>query len=270
MSQEQLANLVSRRQATISGWESGKRLPSLEDLYDLAYVLDRDVYDFLPRRRLEPPLRGLLRAMHEQLPMGARFRAALEIFIKSAAATETPQAIVEISSDDPESAAGTLLDACSVTRPPVDVVAVAKECGTRVAGWEAMDEAISGLLVQLDDGPLIVFNGKRPHGRQRFTVAHELGHFLLGHSREFHVDLSSPLGSEDRPGYHRRQEKAANTFAANLLMPEEWVREHSSKGTIESVAVRFQVSEIAMGYRLLGLGIQLAGGDASSPGPSPN
>lgn len=120
-----------------------------------------------------------------------------------------------------------------------------------------MDGAISGILVLLDDGPVIAFNGSHPAERQRFTVAHELGHLLLGHLKTFHVDLSAPIDSHKRPGYSRSHERGANEFAANLLMPEAWVRERIDGEPLEVLASRtFEVSELAFGYRLMNLGIK--------------
>lgn len=94
--------------------------------------------------------------------------------------------------------------------------------------------------------------------RARFTVAHELGHHLLRHHSRFHVDLAT-LPSEG-PGDHLfdpRLEREANDFAANLLMPATLVRIAYSPGApARSLAAQFEVSPLAMSYRLVNLGLK--------------
>ena len=259
LSQDQLANKIQRRQATISAWEGGRTLPSLEDLYDLAFIFDVDVHELLPSRRLEPPLRGILRAIEEQLPAGTRFHAALELFLRRASRTLAPTKELDVDNRNPRAAAVELLASARITEPPVNVAEVATRCGSRVVGWDTAEEAVSGLLVELEDGPLIAYNADHPSGRTRFTIAHELGHLLLDHLDSFHVDLTVREGAEGRPGYDPSKEKAANEFAAELLMPEPWVRErlsHEPDVPLKLVANEvFEVSELAFGYRLMNLGI---------------
>lgn len=93
--------------------------------------------------------------------------------------------------------------------------------------------------------------------RQRFTVAHEIGHFLL------HADEIGDGITDDvlyRSTLSDRREAQANRIAADILMPEhlidEWIdRAHVLKvdDVVGFLADRFQVSEAAMKIRL-GLG----------------
>lgn len=259
-SQDQLANKIQRRQATISAWESGRSVPSVEDLYDLAFIFDVEVHELLPSRRLEPPLRGILRAIEAELPAGTRFHAALEMFLRRASKVAAPKQEIEIAGRDSKELSSKLLEVARVKAPPVDVVTLAQRCGCRVLAWDTSEEAVSGLLIQLEDGPLIAYNANHPPGRRRFTVAHELGHLLLDHLDSFHVDLTVREGAEGRPGYNPAKEKEANAFAAELLMPSDWVRSHVvTDAPIKAIAnAIFEVSELAFGYRLMSLGIKLA------------
>ena len=83
--------------------------------------------------------------------------------------------------------------------------------------------------------------------RQSFSIAHEIGHFILHNDGTNHVskrDTSSALGIDEK-------EIEANTFAANLLMPQnEILRLIGNKYTLDSMASYFGVSSLAMEYRL--------------------
>lgn len=85
--------------------------------------------------------------------------------------------------------------------------------------------------------------------RDRFTLAHELGHYLL-HSKQGKLPMqASRKGSS-------RIEWEANWFAAGFLMPADDFRDLISKGTDnESIANHFQVSEPAVEIRRKSLGI---------------
>lgn len=115
-----------------------------------------------------------------------------------------------------------LLD-CGIDTLPVRVSLVCARLGVRLCSYGQGYELIrrfqlarhlhnsDGFLFRMDDVPVIFYNQSRPVCRQRFTVAHELGHLLLGHS--------GPLvNREPRPG-DSPVERAANAFAADLLSP---------------------------------------------------
>lgn len=102
--------------------------------------------------------------------------------------------------------------------------------------------------------------------RQRFTIAHELGHLALHPGKVLIVDPSvrvnlrnevSSLGTDF-------EEIQANVFAAELLMPRTLITRlvpelasatSSHENTVTSLAGLFQVSKEAMSYRLINLGI---------------
>lgn len=90
--------------------------------------------------------------------------------------------------------------------------------------------------------------------RQVFSIAHEIGHFILHNDGTSHTskrDTSSSLGLDEK-------EIEANTFAANLLMPQDEVlRLAGNKYTLDSMASYFGVSSLAMEYRLNKLGVDV-------------
>ena len=98
-------------------------------------------------------------------------------------------------------------------------------------------------------------NGDVPTRRHRFTIAHELGHWIC------HAN-----GVESAPTYCRSQdvsqdtdrvlEREANVFGAELLMPEAAVREAwAASGDRDEVASRFGVSVLATQWRLYSFGL---------------
>jgi Zn-dependent peptidase ImmA (M78 family) len=133
-----------------------------------------------------------------------------------------------------------------------------KGCGVRLLAWDFQD--IDGLVLELDTGAVIWVNREQAPVRQRFTLAHELGHHLLRHADTFHLDLGGDLAPNatggGHPNYDWRAERAANEFAASLLMPASMVRRAAATVTdVAVLAAQFKVSRAAMGFRLTALNI---------------
>ena len=153
---------------------------------------------------------------------------------------------------------------------PIDVEALAKAMGITIR-YEPFDEELSGVLVKEGDRVAIGVNSAHSITRQRFTIAHEIGHFALNHDGNLFVDQAlrsqayivhrdgkSSLGTD----YHEVQ---ANQFAAELLMPQDLLNlqiekrldkraRSSSADLISELARVFVVSTQAMEYRLANLG----------------
>ncbi|WP_158784745.1 ImmA/IrrE family metallo-endopeptidase [Pantoea sp. BAV 3049] len=112
---------------------------------------------------------------------------------------------------------------------------------------------ISGELVPSGESAVIRYNPTDSAKRQRFTIAHELGHYVLGHGHAFR-DPSSHFSMS----YYDPREVDANQFAAEILMPEMAVNVLVKQRKIMDVnelARIFDVSVNAMSYRLKRLGI---------------
>ncbi len=134
---------------------------------------------------------------------------------------------------------------------PIQPVAIAKAMGVNVAARSSGHE--SGRFQYQDDGrPEIWFEPSEPRVRQRFTIAHELGHFVLNHGPQFRDGVQNfNLAARDW------REREANAFAANLLMPRQAVDVAIADlgfTDIERLAQAFDVSQVAMKYRLQDLG----------------
>lgn len=101
---------------------------------------------------------------------------------------------------------------------------------------------------------IIFFNEKEEKYRVRFSIGHELGHMMLGHKMNL---------TEDDPLYGI-QETEANCFSAQLLMPEQLLRECSRRGytiSIDYIMKSFGVSEEAAKKEKRHLLVQIMSGE---------
>jgi len=258
VSQAELAARLDVTQTAVSYWEAGRRLPGVDDLMKIADFLDAALTELLPGDSERRPLAAVLRAAAEQVQDEALGRA-LERFAEQAARVPAPDVELNVRAAGARDAAEQLLATARVKgAPPVDVADIARRCGVRVLGFDFAG-MVDGLVAQLPDGPAIGLDTGQPNEqRRRFTLAHELGHHLLRHSASFHLDFFDAGGSAgDAPGYNWQHERAANEFAANLLMPAELVRRETDRvRDIDELAAAFDVSRQAMAFRLAALGLR--------------
>lgn len=139
----------------------------------------------------------------------------------------------------------------------IDVEAIARKLNINVVRDELPD-SISGVFVVKDKKLALCVNSSHSPTRKRFTIAHEIGHYLLHSNETLHFD-KNPTENEIffRSDVSSLAEVEANHFAAELLMPKDLVELTISKGvsTIDKLAGLFNVSESAMHYRLVNLGL---------------
>lgn len=139
-----------------------------------------------------------------------------------------------------------------------------------IVRFEPTNSDISGAIFLENGKYKIVINSVKPEKRQYFTIAHEVGHYWL-HREELtdvpesgFIDLellqntSVLLRPDEMPTESSalQKEREANTFAAEILMPEKAVRAfYALNGDIEETADAFKVSAAAMAVRLEKLGL---------------
>ena len=145
---------------------------------------------------------------------------------------------------------------------PVNLTALARHLDVNIR-HQAFDDNISGCIHKTEDGWEIVVNAKHPKTRQRFTLAHELGHFIyhrnrLGQgtndTRAYRADPNAAFYNSD---IERKHEVEANKFAAGLLMPIDQVVHAVRTTRLNDPAVLaplFGVSPAAMQIRIEALG----------------
>lgn len=120
------------------------------------------------------------------------------------------------------------------------------------------DLGVSGLLLPADRQIWVnAREGAESPGRRRFTVAHELGHWvcqcLEGRTAPMYC-RSDEVGPPD--GETGQREREANVFAAELLMPDTLIRKtYAHTSGLTDMARRLGVSEEAMAWRLYNLGL---------------
>jgi Zn-dependent peptidase ImmA (M78 family) len=158
-----------------------------------------------------------------------------------------------------EQSAMKLLREHDALSPPIDVEALAGALGIRVT-YEALDNDVSGLMLFEGGTARVAVNQSHHRNRQRFTLAHEIGHLLLhANGDRLFVDRRFFRNEWASKG-ELREEVEANAFAAALLMPRALIRRHLDfEGGITDVdvfrlATQFGVSEQAMTLRLVKLG----------------
>jgi Zn-dependent peptidase ImmA (M78 family) len=159
--------------------------------------------------------------------------------------------------DHPEAerAAEEVLDECWDGRLPIDPVRIAATFGLKTFSAD-LDGRVSGMLVKrTGTDPEIRLNGEDSRNRKRFTAAHELGHYVR-RSRQLEEYEYVDYRDEHSASGTDEEERFANGFAANLLMPRDAVQSLSGEGTPDFLlAKRFGVSREAMQNRLDNLGL---------------
>lgn len=164
-----------------------------------------------------------------------------------------------------EQKASDLLESYNLMNTPVKVKKLIKALNIKLDKVDLGDE-ISGVLVVEKKKAKIGYNGDCPT-RNRFTLAHELGHYILhvNNDNELFVDnVKVMFRKQAATRIEKMQEIEANTFAASLLMPQKLIAEKfkelkndlffvTDEEIIEALAKDFNVSTTAMTYRLINL-----------------
>ncbi len=155
----------------------------------------------------------------------------------------------------PEALARRVLEAHWDGVLPVDIRGLAESCGARVIDDPLLD--VSGVVAIEGGEPVIKVNTNESELRQRFTIAHELGHMMLRHLTKDKTEFRDPSKNYTMANFDRR-ERDANRFAAAILMPGEAVRAvilEMDDADVDSLASVFKVSKAAMSIKLKSMGI---------------
>ena len=101
----------------------------------------------------------------------------------------------------------------NVRELPVNIVELCRKLGIAVKYYDKLEQGNDGKCTVINKQPIILVRQECNRQRKRFTVAHELGHILLGHVRKYEL-VNREISPNDNP-----IEQEANVFASRLLAP---------------------------------------------------
>lgn len=170
-----------------------------------------------------------------------------------------------MSKENLESRAEKTLRDTDTYRVPVAIDIVAQRLNLTMSA-APLGEKVSGMLVVMGERGAIGYNSSHPRVRQRFTISHEIAHYLLHAKKvektQLFIDSSVTFRrDENSSAGDDRDEVEANQLGAALLMPKGLVQQEvkrneldlDDENAISLLAKKFQVSAAAMSHRLVNL-----------------
>ena len=255
-----LAELIGMSPASVTGWENGAKQPNRATVAKLAWALKVEPQFFaggIPPRVEKPHFRSLRStpqvAQDEAEAYGQFVTEIAGLLEKVVELPETLLPDLPVGPDEadgsPEEVAREARYFFGVTPGPIQhLVRLAERAGVVVVFSKPGIEAIDAYSLHTGTRPIIVLNPvKDDYYRQRFDVAHEIGHLIMHHDAE--------------PG-GKVAEEQANRFAAEFLMPAEEIGPHLPTTTagrgwtkLAELKEHWGVSLAALLYRARTLGV---------------
>lgn len=155
-----------------------------------------------------------------------------------------------------------ILSQYSNMQAPIDIFDILDKLNINYS-FDDMEDDLSGFLLVENNLASIAINDSHHPNRQRFTTAHELGHYCLHckgkDDHRLFVDKAYRRNTISSSGTQKK-EIEANRFAAAVLMPEALIKIYVCSNEITDIdiyrlSIKFQVSEQAMTLRLVRLGL---------------
>jgi Zn-dependent peptidase ImmA (M78 family)/DNA-binding XRE family transcriptional regulator len=240
LSQEDLGTLIGVAPSTISMYEKGERKPELMILKDLSEALSVSLAELInievPRNSIDIALRSQ-RLDHEDVEKVKDYIAQLKYERKLQYQKHNQPNRLKARRK-----AKSIIEKLNIKNAPIKLSSVLKFLEIEpIKGDEKILKKVSAFIDL--EGKILVYKNSDPTVRKRFSIAHEIGHFVMGHTVKddvFDIDSTDP------------REIEANMFAAELLMPFDWVKRDMQDHnlTIKDLAMKYWVSEEAMGWRL--------------------
>ena len=147
-----------------------------------------------------------------------------------------------------------ILSMYKISNSPIDVNKIAELLGFIVLPFD-FPETMSAVVRIEGDKKVIAVNKNKHEVRQRFSIAHELGHYLSGHDNFSHDRHTVVDREKSYLDSHHREEEEADEFAAEILMPEFMLKEDVLVNSMSpfELAKKYNVSEQAMLMQLINL-----------------
>lgn len=218
LTQEELANKIEVEQSTISKIEGG-RGGSKEVLEAISNALGYPVEFFFHRASIYPPdviyfrkRASLSKKNSAQIIANLNLRRIqVQELLRSVELSHNFRFLGDI---EPEDVARYIRQLWKLPAGPIqNLVSIIEKAGIIVIKLPDNDDKFDGMAYLTEEGqPLLYINGNAPWDRQRFSLAHELGHLIM------HIGKT--------PQADRDVEAEANKFAAEFLMPEFEIKPH--------------------------------------------
>lgn len=256
----QLAKECGLGTATLSNILNEKASPNSSTLIKISTVLGVSFSDLLAdtpklktlRFRTNQKLSAREVAERDQLQIDSAIWLKNYVNLEELTGNQVKYKFEQITTDDPVEAASEVRKIYKIgdEEPIYDIISLVEDAGIKLYLHDFNFQKTFGLSVNKEDGgPAIIVNDNENISVERkvFTIAHELGHLIL-HKNSFDGEVSEENDIE---------EKQANDFAAEFLMPEmafkkQWEL-HSGISWIEAVLQikqYFRVSYKTVLYRL--------------------
>jgi Zn-dependent peptidase ImmA (M78 family) len=215
ISQSELAGLIGISQGKLSKAEKGEQsLPveALEKLYkQLKYPIkfffqetpSAPVSHYYYRKKITIPQKTIIQ-MEASIKI---FRKNIDSLLDAIELPDFKFPNYDSLEDTPEVLANKVRHFLNITKGPINnLTNLLENNGIIIVKTDLFNEKIDGLSTISEKGAHIIYlNSRMPNDRQRFSLAHELGHILM------HFDI---------PSSQNNVEDEANRFASELLMPK--------------------------------------------------
>jgi Zn-dependent peptidase ImmA (M78 family)/transcriptional regulator with XRE-family HTH domain len=256
--QAELAALVGLDRTAIVRIEAGARKVSATELVAIAGALERPIDWFVVEsppavvsRRRDPAVGGFSRRLDLALENTARDVAFLADRQVLRYAGRTARDVPKSFDDAEDLARNVRVEAGQPHGPLLDLQSCCERLDLLAFSLALGPDAGDAAYVEVGDLGVAIVNGTTEPGRRRFSLAHELGHHLVGDAYEPEPRLGAS-GTESM----------FDAFAAHFLMPRSAVQStwnefssRSSRFAAIAVAVRFRVSWTAACNQLRNLGL---------------
>jgi Zn-dependent peptidase ImmA (M78 family) len=142
-----------------------------------------------------------------------------------------------------------LLATYHIEQAPVPVEQIAKAKGARIF-YQSLEDNVSGFLYWDNAQAVIGVNTHHAPVRQNFTMAHELGHFLLHDQEQLHIDHEFRVRLRDDVSSQGTDEaeREANFFAASLLIPKRFLEKDLESEQFVDMFDDYLVTDLARKY----------------------
>jgi Zn-dependent peptidase ImmA (M78 family) len=140
-----------------------------------------------------------------------------------------------------------LLKRCGINKPPVDLRTIVDKLGLSYEEVDYFPDDVDSLIIPIENRVVAVVNLKQSKSRRRFSLAHEICHYLYHQDRSVLEEvptIDSPLAYSEHPSSKDPYEAEADIFAGELLVPLPMLKTVYRAGlTAADIARSFDVSE---------------------------